>query len=140
MADWKIPGVETTMNGGAWQVRFADPVFVSADKISVEGMRALKALAAKLVEAKISGRVVVTGHTDDVPLSKPTDRFRSNADIAEARGKVAMEHLAQFSRANPGLVFEARAGGDGTAPYPNDTPQNRRLNRTATVLVVPSGN
>jgi hypothetical protein len=55
------------------EVRFNDPVFVSADKISIEGMRALKAVAAKLVALKGRAKVVVTGYTDDVPLTKPTD-------------------------------------------------------------------
>ncbi len=138
VVNWKIPGTVATQNGGAILLRFEDPVFVSAANISIEGMRALKAVAAKLVAMKISGRVLVTGYTDDVPLTKPTVQFTSNEDIAAARGKVAAEHLAQFSRANKGLVFEAKAGPTSQAPYPNDTPQNRRLNRTATVQVIPA--
>lgn len=137
-ADWKIPGTETVLNGGAYLVRFNDPVFVSADKISVEGMRALKAVGAKLSALKGRARVVVTGYTDDVPLTKPTDQFKDNADIAAARAKVAVEHLALFARANKGLVFEAQTGIPSQAPYPNDSPQNRRLNRTATVQVIPA--
>ena len=138
VVNWKIPGTVATQNGGAILLRFEDPVFVSADNISIEGMRALKAVAAKLVAMKISGRVLVTGYTDDVPLTKPTAQFKSNDDIAAARGKVAADHLAQFARANKGLVFEAKAGSVSQAPYPNDSPQNRRLNRTATVQVIPA--
>ena len=119
-------------------LRFTDPVFVSADKISIEGMRALKAVAARLVEMKAPARVVVKGHTDSEPLRNPTARFKSNADIAAARAKTAAEHLAQFARANTGLTFEVVAGDPAEAPYPNDTPQNRRLNRTATVQIVPA--
>ena len=137
-ADWKIPGTETFLSGGAYLVRFNDPVFVSGDKISIEGMRALKAVAAKLVTLKPGTRVTVMGHTDDVPLSKPTPQFKSNADIAAARAKVAAEHLAQFARAGKGLAFESRAADLSQAPFPNDTPQNRRLNRTATVQVIPA--
>ena len=137
-ADWNIPGTETSLSGGAYLVRFNDPVFVSGDKISIEGMRALKAVAAKLVTLKPGTRVVVMGHTDDVPLSKPTPQFKSNADIAAARAKVAAEHLAQFARAGKGLAFDSRAADLSQAPFPNDTPQNRRLNRTATVQVFPA--
>ncbi|HPT16838.1 MAG TPA: hypothetical protein PK388_06115 [Kiritimatiellia bacterium] len=137
-ADWKIPGTETFLSGGAYLIRFSDPVFVSADKISIEGMRALKAVGAKLAALKAGARVVVTGYTDDVPLSKPTPEFRNNADIAAARAKVAVEHLSQFARANAALTFEAQAGESVQAPFPNDTPQNRRLNRTVTVQVVPA--
>ena len=137
-ADWNIPGTETFLSGGAERVRFNDPVVVWSDKISIEGMRALKAVAAKLVTLKPGTRVVVMGHTDDVPLSKPTPQFKSNADIAAARAKVAAEHLAQFARAGKGLAFESRAADLSQAPFPNDTPQNRRLNRTATVQVIPA--
>ncbi len=137
-ADWKINGAVTTRAGGDYIVKFSDPVFVSADNISVEGMRALKSLAAKLVTLKGGARVVVTGHTDDVPLSRPTPQFRNNADLAEARAKTAMEHLAHYARANKALTFEMRAGTLADAPYPNDSNRNRRLNRTATVQVVPA--
>lgn len=137
---WKIAGTVATENGGAMLLRFSDPVFVSAANISIEGMRALKAVGAKLVEMKVPARVVVTGYTDNEPLSKPTSRFKSNADIAAARAKTAADHLSQFARANPGLAFEVVTGDPAQAPYPNDTPQNRRLNRTATVQIIPAGN
>ena len=138
-SDWKIPGTTVLkIENGGQLVRFNDPVFVSADKISIEGMRALKAVGAKLVAQKSGARVVVTGFTDDIPLTKTTDQFKSNADIAAARAKVAGAHLEQFARANKVLVFETRTGEPNQAPFPNDSPQNRRLNRTATVQVFPA--
>ena len=79
-----------------------------------------------------------TVRSASAPLSKPTPQFKSNADIAAARAKVAAEHLAQFARAGKGLAFDSRAGDLSQAPFPNDTPQNRRLNRTATVQVIPA--
>lgn len=138
-SDWKIPGTTVLkIENGGQLVRFDDPVFVSADKISIEGMRALKAVAAKLVSLKSGARVVVTGFTDNEPLTKTTEQFKSNADIAAARAQVAKAHLEQFARANKVLVFEARTGEPPQAPFPNDSPQNRRLNRTATVQVFPA--
>lgn len=137
-AGWTIAGAETVLNGGAVLVRFSQPVFVSSDRISVEGMAALKAVAAKLVTLNAGTRVVVTGYTDNEPLTKPTPQFTSNADIAAARAKAAVEHLAQFARAGKGLAFEAQTGDPAQAPYPNDSPQNRRLNRTVTVQVIPA--
>lgn len=136
--EWKIAGLVATKSGDSVLIRFSDPVFVSADRISVEGWAALKALAAKLAGMKSGARVVVTGYTDDVPLSKPTEQFRNNADLAAARAKTALEHLAQFARANQKLAFEAQTGDPAQAPYPNDSPSNRRLNRTVTVQVVPA--
>lgn len=135
-ADWKIPGAETVLSGGAYLLKFMDPVFESGDMISIKGMAALKALAAKLALAKAGTRVIVTGYTDDQPLSKPTERFKTNADIAAARAQAAIAQLA--ARAGQGLAYEARTGEPAQAPFPNDTPQNRRLNRTVTVQVIPA--
>ena len=137
-ADWKIAGAVATQNGQAVLIRFVDPAFESLDNVSIKGMAGLKAIAAKLATLKAGTRVVVTGYTDDVPLSKPTERFQSNADIAAARAKTAVEHLAQYVGAGKALAFEARPGESAQAPYPNDTPQNRRLNRTVTVEVFPA--
>ena len=136
--DWKIAGTTATRKGNAVQLVFTDPVFVSADNISLEGWAALKAVAARLAALKTGARVQVTGYTDDVPLSRPTPEFQNNADLAAARARVAVEHLAQFSRANKALVYDAVAGDPAQAPYPNDSPQNRRLNRTVTLQVVPA--
>ena len=136
--DWKIAGTETTLANGGYLVKFNEPVFVSANYLSSEGVAALKALAVKLVSLKDGARVIVTGHTDDIPLSRPTPEFRHNADLAAARAKVAMEHLAHYARANKALTFEMRSGTVADAPYPNDSNRNRRLNRTATVQVMPS--
>jgi hypothetical protein len=137
--DIKISAARTTEVDGGYNLVFEDPVFVSADNISKEGWAALQALAKKLVKMKDGGTVIVTGHTDDVPLSRPTPQFRDNADLAAARAKTAREHLAHFARANRNLTFEERTGTLADAPYPNDSTANRRLNRTATVRVVPAG-
>lgn len=137
-ADWTIPGTAATRSGNAVLIRFVDPAFESLDNISIKGMAGLKAIAAKLATMKAGTRVVVTGYTDDVPLSKPTERFQSNADIAAARAQNALAHLAQYAGAGKALAFEARTGDPARAPYPNDSPKNRRLNRTVTVEVVPA--
>ena len=52
--------------------------------------------------------------------------------------RVAVEHLSAYARANKRLLFEAATGESARAPYPNDTPANRRLNRTVTVQVHPA--
>lgn len=137
-ADWKIAGTTATLSGNSVQLRFEDPVFVSLANISVEGMRALKAVAARLKKLENGAQIVVTGYTDNVPLSAPTAKFKSNADIAAARARNAREHLEVFVRPARGLIFSESAGNPEQAPFPNDTPQNRRLNRTITLHITPN--
>lgn len=134
-AAWSIAGckVETLENG--YFIVFEEPAFETVDNISKTGMAAIKLLAAKLKSLDGGAQVLVTGYTDNVPMSKPTARFKSNADIAQARAEAAAEHLRAFAK-NGALAFETAAGRESEAPYPNDTPSNRRRNRTATVRVM----
>ncbi|MDR0993659.1 MAG: hypothetical protein LBN38_03710 [Verrucomicrobiota bacterium] len=134
---WTLPGAVVTVGPNGYLVQFENPVFVSTTKISPEGMQALRSVAAKLLSFSRGGHVVVTGHTDDTPLSRPTPELRTNADLAAARAAVAAEHLKNFARGNRLLTFEEKAGLPVQAPYPNDTPRNRRLNRTVTLQILP---
>ena len=117
---------------------FEVPLFESGAYISKAGMPVLKALGAKLKGLE-GGTVLVTGYTDNVPLSRPTKEFNSNADVAAARAEVAADHLRAFAK-NSKLSFQVAAGAESEAPWPNDTPEHRRLNRTAVVKVVPGVN
>ena len=134
LPEWKVAGFKVTAQADGYFLVFEQPAFESVDYISKSGMAAIKVLAAKLKGLKEGGRVEVTGYTDNVPMSKPTERFASNADIARARGAVVAEHLKVFAK-NSGLEFSSKGGDEQAAPYPNDTPANRRLNRTATIFV-----
>lgn len=134
LPEWKVPGFKVTGQADGYFLVFEQPAFESVDYISKSGMAAIKVLAAKLKGLKAGARVEVTGYTDNVPMSKPTEKFASNADIARARGAVVAEHLKVFAK-NSGLEFSSTGGDERAAPYPNDTPANRRLNRTATIFV-----
>jgi flagellar motor protein MotB len=137
----RIPGATVTLSGdGAWLVRYDAAVFVSADKISVEGMKALKATAAALLKLADGATITIYGHTDDIP--PPPDAlgpFRTNADLANARAKVVQDHLTVFCKRQSRYAFEMAAPGTVPAPYPNDTDAHRRLNRTVTLRIVPTG-
>ena len=132
---WTISGFQIkTLDNGYFLV-FDEPAFTSVDYISKPGMAALKLLSAKLHGLAGGAKVTVTGFTDNIPMSHPTEKFQSNADIARARAIVATDHLRAYAK-NDALEFETLAGAETDAPYPNDTPANRRLNRTVTVKVV----
>ncbi len=136
----RIPGATVTLTGdGAWRVQYTDAVFVSSDKISIEGMKALKATAAALL--KLPGDVTITihGHTDDIPPPPDaTGPYRTNADLATARATVAQEHLTVFCKRQSRFTFQVAPPSSAPAPYPNDTPAHRRLNRTITLRILPS--
>lgn len=135
LPEWKVPGTKVTTADGAWTVTFEVPMFESLAYISKPGMAIFRALAVKL-KGLDGGTVLVTGYTDNVPMSKPTKDFQSNADVAAARAAVAADHLKSFAK-NSKLTFQTAAGAEADAPWPNDTPEHRRMNRTVVVKVTP---
>ncbi len=80
----------------------------------------------------VQGKVLVTGHTDNIPIR--TLQFPSNWHLSKARADSVVAILAASS-ANPG-----RFSGDGRADTepvaPNDTPQNRALNRRVDIILL----
>ena len=80
----------------------------------------------------VQGKVLVTGHSDNIPIR--TLQFPSNWHLSKARADSVVAILAAGS-ANPG-----RFSGDGRADTepvaPNDTPQNRALNRRVDIILL----
>ncbi len=75
---------------------------------------------------------VVTGHTDDVPIS--TSLFRSNWDLSVVRAvSVVHELLASESILETRTVAAGR--GESRPIMPNDTPENRALNRRVEISI-----
>ncbi len=80
----------------------------------------------------IAGRIVVAGHTDDVPIR--TARYRSNWDLSAARAVSVVHELLQESELDPRrLVVEGH--GEAHPLASNDTPENRALNRRVEIII-----
>ncbi len=78
------------------------------------------------------GKVVVAGHTDNVPIS--TERFRSNWELSTARAvTVAHAILADPTLDPKRFLLEGHADSDPLVP--NDTPENRALNRRVELII-----
>lgn len=135
-AGWTLSNAKISEDASGLTVTFGVPLFESGAYLSKEGAPVLKALAAKLKGVPDGTRVRVTGFTDNVPLSKPTREFSSNADIAAARADAAVEYLRIWSR-HAGIAWDSAAGAEADAPNPNDTKEHRRLNRTVLIRIEP---
>ena len=81
-----------------------------------------------------SGRLVVGGHTDDIPIS--TAAYPSNWVLSSARAANVVHHLATSSRFG-GKQVEIRAYADTRPLRPNDTPENRAVNRRVEIIISP---
>jgi chemotaxis protein MotB len=88
--------------------------------------RISKVLASK------PGRITVTGHSDNIPIS--TGRFRSNWELSSARAVTVLHSMLR----NKDIV-EDRVVVQGVADtqplVPNDSPQNRAKNRRVELVL-----
>lgn len=95
-----------------------------SDQLKPEFLPMLKKIADELMAGK--DNLLVTGHTDDVPIRSA--RFPSNWHLSLARAKsVSGEMLKTSPPLNGKIRFEGRA--DAEPLVPNDTPEHRAINR-----------
>lgn len=91
----------------------------------------LKRIARALDE--FPGQVLVTGHTDNVPIR--TLRFPSNWHLSRARAQAVLKILA--ADAGPAERYQAEGRGEREPLAPNDTPANRARNRRVEITLLP---
>lgn len=72
------------------------------------------------------GKVVVSGHTDNVPIN--TTVYPSNWVLSAARSASVVHYLSEINFSDPSRI-EIRAFADTQPIAPNDTPENRARNR-----------
>ena len=81
---------------------------------------------------EIEGEIVVSGHTDNVPIY--TSRYPSNWVLSAARSASVVHHLTKYSKV-PGDRIEIRAHGESKPIDTNDTAPGRAKNRRVEISV-----
>lgn len=81
---------------------------------------------------RVPGRVLVTGHTDNVPMS-PFGRYKSNWDLSEARAEAVLRILSTQVGAER---LTAEGVADTQPLVANDTPADRARNRRVEILLL----
>lgn len=124
--------LEVRNDGGAETVVLREGLFAS-------GSADVEAAAVPLLETVaqaldgLSGPVLVTGHTDNVPIR--TLRFPSNWQLSKERAEAVRDILARTVAADR-LTAEGRA--DTEPLVANDTAAHRALNRRVEIKLLPS--
>ena len=83
--------------------------------------------------ADLKGRIQVSGHTDNVPIS--TYRFNSNWELSSARAVSILNAIFKVSNL-PQQRFLIQGHADIDPLVPNTTPQNRAINRRVEIIVI----
>jgi type VI secretion system protein ImpK len=81
----------------------------------------------------VPGQIIVSGHTDSVPIRSP--RFPSNWHLSEERARSVMQLLSATVAPNR-LTAEGR--GDTELVAGNETAADRARNRRVEIVLVPS--
>ena len=82
---------------------------------------------------KIEGRIIVAGHTDNIPIK--TARFRSNWELSSSRAVTVVHELLALDTL-PQERFIIEGHGDAHPMVSNDTSENRALNRRVELIIV----
>jgi chemotaxis protein MotB len=113
-----------------------------SDNILFQSARADLKPESKEILAKISdlimtfdNTIIVEGHTDNIPMRSPM--FDSNWELSAARAVSVLRYLVEVKGNDP-KRFTAQGYGEYHPIVPNDSVQNRSLNRRVNILIVAS--
>ncbi|WP_349431230.1 type VI secretion system protein TssL, long form [Methylomarinum sp. Ch1-1] len=81
---------------------------------------------------RLSGKILVGGHTDDIPIE--TDYYRSNWELSASRAVTVAHHLLQDPLIDPVRV-EVEGHADTQPLAPNNTAANRAKNRRVEIIL-----
>lgn len=126
-----LPEVEVSEAVGAVIIVLkADELFASGSARLHAGLQPVIRKVADALD-RVPGAVVVTGHTDDVPIR--TARFPSNWELSAERARSVAGMMAPRLHEAGRLRAEGVADSDPIAP--NDSAPNRAKNRRVTIVL-----
>jgi len=99
-----------------------------------EVRKTLGIIAAILSRNKQS-RIVIEGHTDNIPIH--TRRFRDNWQLSTERALSVLNYILNETNINP-VRISAQGFGEYHPVAPNDTRENRQLNRRVDIVILPN--
>lgn len=129
----KDAGVVVERKGDEVVIRFPSEIAFPSGSgdLNTEFMALLDRLAPTL--DKTPGSLVVSGHTDNIPIRG--GRFESNWDLSAIRATAVVHHFLFEHLLDPTRVT-VQGYGDSRPIASNDTPEGRRKNRRVEVSIV----
>jgi chemotaxis protein MotB len=96
-----------------------------------DGFRPILARVAQILKGA-EGKIIVAGHTDNVPIY--TERFRSNWELSAARA-VSVAHEMMLATSIPSERFLIQGFADTEPVADNDNAANRAKNRRVEIIL-----
>ncbi len=129
IANGKV-AVETT--GSTVLIRLPEEVAFppGSDDVAPEIAGIIDRLAPAMRDT--TGTIMVTGHTDDVPIA--SSEFASNWELSADRAVAVIHEIVRLTGIDEAR-FAAVGKGDVAPIAPNDTPENRAKNRRVEISI-----
>lgn len=89
---------------------------------------------AKIIESKPDFEVMVEGYTDNDPINK--ECIDDNWDLSVKRSTSVIRELQNKYKINPDRLIAAGRGEHNTL-VPNDSPENKAINRRTRIIILP---
>jgi chemotaxis protein MotB len=89
---------------------------------------------AKILSSNAKNQIIIEGHTDNVPINTP--RFRNNWQLSAERALAVLAGILRNIEIDQAR-FSMAAFAEFNPVAPNDTPQNRQLNRRVDIVIMP---
>lgn len=137
LLNFKENDLTVKVKEGKVYVSLAEQLLFGSGSIEVDtkGVTALQQLAKALKDQK-DIRIMVEGHTDNVPVSKKSPYMQDNWDLSVMRATSITKILTKAG-VTPGQI-----SASGKAEFfplaPNDTPQNKQKNRRTEIIITPN--
>jgi len=100
-------------------------------EIKESGLGVLKQLEGIINE--FENNIVIEGHTDNIPMTR--EPYPSNWELSTARAVSVVRHLSEVENVNPNRL-SATGYGEYRPIAPNDTSENRNINRRVNILII----
>lgn len=113
-----------------------DKVFFAPGKadVTAKGQEALRTVASILQKDYPNRTILIEGHTDSDPIKHSP--FRSNLDLSVTRAASVSLFLSKDAGLDPKMILTA-GRGEHDPVAPNDTKENKGLNRRVEVVILP---
>ncbi|MFD1849061.1 flagellar motor protein MotB [Oceanobacillus bengalensis] len=131
-----IESLETSLTNEGLLITILDNVFFDPGSAEVKEEGIETAIeVSKLLYSDPPHQVVISGHTDDVPMHN--HEFSSNWELSVERGVNFMSLVLQNEKLDPTL-FSVKGYGEYKPLFPNNSDENRAKNRRVEVLILPN--
>jgi chemotaxis protein MotB len=137
LLNFKENDLTVKVKNGKVYISLAEQLLFGSGSTTVDkkGEGALQQLGKAIKDQK-DIHVMIEGHTDNVPISKESQRFEDNWDLSVLRATSITRILIKAGM-SPDQITSA-GKGEYSPVAPNDNAQNKQKNRRTEIIVTPN--